>query len=129
MDLEYKYMKDIEIEKLVELFSSVGWESAKYPNKLYGAIKNSDLVISVWREDELVGLISTISDGYINVFITYLLIKPSYQKQKIGTNLMKFVIITKDFEERYCQLNLLSKNFMKDLDLLSMELSCLIITG
>lgn len=91
MDLEYKYVKDIEIEKLVELFSSVGWESAKYPNKLYGAIKNSDLVISVWREDELVGLISTISDGYINVFITYLLIKPSYQKQKIGTNLMNKV--------------------------------------
>lgn len=36
MDLEYKYMKDIEIEKLIELFSSVGWESAKYPNNYMG---------------------------------------------------------------------------------------------
>lgn len=91
MELEYKYMKDIDKDKLVELFSSVGWESAKCPNKLHEAIKNSDLVISVWKEDELVGLISTISDGYINVFVTYLLIKPSYQKQKIGTNLMNKV--------------------------------------
>lgn len=29
MELEYKYMKDIDKDKLVELFSSVGWESAK----------------------------------------------------------------------------------------------------
>lgn len=91
MELEYKAIKDIDKEKLVELFSSVGWESAKYPDKLYHAIKNSDLVVSAWNRDELVGLISAISDGYINVFITYLLIKPSYQKQKIGTNLMNKV--------------------------------------
>jgi len=58
---------------------------------LYNAIKNSDLVISVWDSEELVGLISTISDKYINVFITYLLVKPNYQNQKIGFNLINKV--------------------------------------
>lgn len=89
--LEYKYIKDIDKNKLIELFSSVGWKTAEYPNRLYNAIKNSDLVISVWNDKELVGLISTISDGYINVFITYLLIKPNFQKQHIGTSLMNKV--------------------------------------
>lgn len=89
--MEYKYIKDIDIKQLVELFSSVGWESAKYPNKLYNAIKNSDYVISVWNQEELVGLIAAISDGYVNAFITYLLVKPEYQGQKIGSNLMEKV--------------------------------------
>lgn len=82
MELEYKYIKDINKDKLVELFSSVGWKTAEYPNRLYNAIKNSDLVISVWNKENLVGLISTISDGYINVFITYLLIKPNFHLQR-----------------------------------------------
>lgn len=86
--LEYKYIKDIDKSKLIELFSSVGWKTAEYPNRLYHAIKNSDLVISVWKDNELIGLVSTISDGYINVFITYLLVKPNFQKQQIGTTLM-----------------------------------------
>lgn len=89
--LEYKYIKDIDKNKLAELFSSVGWKTAEYPNRLYNAIKNSDLVISVWNSKELVGLISTISDRYINVFITYLLVKPNFQKQQIGTSLMNKV--------------------------------------
>ena len=86
--LEYKYIKDIDKSKLIELFSSVGWKTAEYPNRLYHAIKNSDLVISVWKDKELIDLVSTISDGYINVFITYLLVKPNFQKQQIGTTLM-----------------------------------------
>lgn len=82
MELEYKWNKDIDKNELVKLFSSVGWKTAEYPNRLYNAIKNSDLVISVWNDEKLVGLISTISDGYINVFITYLLVSPEFQKQK-----------------------------------------------
>lgn len=87
-DIVFKTIKDINKNKLVELFKSVGWKTAEYPNKLYKAINNSDCVISAWINDELVGLISTISDGYINAFITYLLVKPEFQKNYIGTELM-----------------------------------------
>ena len=87
-DIVFKTIKDINKNKLVELFKSVGWKTAEYPNKLYKAINNSDCVISAWINDELVGLISTISDGYINAFITYLLVKPEFQKNYRGTELM-----------------------------------------
>ena len=97
MDNSFKYKSDSIIDKkqLVNLFNSVGWKTAEYPNRLYSAIKNSEYVMSVWDDDELIGLISAISDGAINVFITYLLIKPKYQKQGIGTILMK------DFCKKY----------------------------
>lgn len=87
-EFTYKYDKRIKKEKLVELFNSVKWKTAEYPNRLQKAIENSDLVISIWNNEELIGLISTISDGFINVFITYLLIKPEYQRKQLGTQLM-----------------------------------------
>lgn len=114
MELEYKYIKDINKDKLVELFSSVGWKTAEYPNRLYNAIKNSDLVISVWNKENLVGLISTISDGYINVFITYLLIKPNFQNQRIGTKLMEKVCNHyKGFGRRILSTELDKENYYK----------------
>lgn len=87
-NFEYKYNVEINKEKLIELFTSVGWKTAEYPNRLYNAIKNSEYVVSVWLEEELVGLISAISDGAINVFVTYLLVKPKYQKSGLGSIMM-----------------------------------------
>lgn len=91
----YKYEKEIDKTKLAELFTSVGWKTAEYPNRLQHAIKNSSYVMSAWDNDDLIGLISAIDDGAINVFITYLLIKPKYQKHGIGTILMQ------DFCKKY----------------------------
>ena len=91
----FKYDKDIDKNKLSDLFNSVNWKTAEYPNRLYNAIKNSSYVMTVWNEDELIGLISAISDGYINVFLTYLLIKPKYQKSGLGTMMMN------DFLSKY----------------------------
>jgi len=90
MDNSFKYKYDLIIDKkqLVNLFNSVGWKTAEYPNRLYSAIKNSEYVMSVWNNDELIGLISAISDGAINVFITYLLVKPEYQKRGVGKIMM-----------------------------------------
>ena len=76
----YKYENNIDKKQLVKLFESVGWKTAEYPNRLYKAIKNSEYVMTVWSGENLIGLISAITDGYINVFITYLLVSPDYQK-------------------------------------------------
>lgn len=88
-NFEYKYNVEISKEQLVKLFKSVGWKTAEYPEKLYNAIKNSEYVMSVWKDENLVGLISAITDGYINVFITYLLVKPEYQNMGLGKIMME----------------------------------------
>ena len=85
----YQYEKNIDKMQLVNLFGSVGWKTAEYPNRLYLAIKNSDYVMTVWEKEKLIGLISAISDGYIIVFITYLLVHPDYQKRGLGKIMMQ----------------------------------------
>lgn len=87
-NFEYKYNVEISKEQLVKLFKSVGWKTAEYPEELYNAIKNSEYVMSIWENENLVGLISAITDGYINVFITYLLVKPEYQNIGLGKIMM-----------------------------------------
>ncbi len=47
-ELMYKYENDIDKNKLIKLFESVGWKTAEYPNRLYNAIKNSEYVMTVW---------------------------------------------------------------------------------
>lgn len=91
----YKYERDIDKNQLVKLFKAVNWKTGEYPTKLYNAIKNSEYVMTVWDNEELVGLISAITDGYINVFITYLLVKPNYQKMGLGKIMMN------DFMKRF----------------------------
>lgn len=91
----YKYEKDIDKQQLANLFNSVGWKTAEYPNRLYNAIKNSQHVMTVWDNENLIGLLSAITDGYINVFITYLLVNPNYQKIGLGKTMMK------DFMEKF----------------------------
>lgn len=82
----YKYESDIDKNQLIKLFESVGWKTAEW---LYNAIKNSEYVMTVWDGGNLVGLISAITDGYINVFITYLLVSLDYQKMGLGKIMMK----------------------------------------
>ena len=84
----YRYENNIDKKQLVKLFESVGWKTAEYPNRLYKAIKNSEYVMTVWSGENLIGLISAITDGYINVFITYLLVNPEYQKMGLGKTMM-----------------------------------------
>lgn len=50
--------------------------------------------MTVWDNEKLVGLISAITDGYINVFITYLLVNPKYQKMGLGKQMMNDFLST-----------------------------------
>lgn len=87
--IDYKNCKEFKAEQLKELFQSVGWVSADYPNKLVKALANSDTVISAWDKEKLVGLINVIDDGALTAYAHYLLVDPDYQGKGIGTELIE----------------------------------------
>lgn len=60
------------------------WESANYPEKLFKSLKNSETVITLYDENNLIGLMSAISDGGMNVYFPYLLIDPEYHGKGLG---------------------------------------------
>ena len=109
--MEYRTTKIFTKKQLEKLFISVKWNSGKYPKKLKKAMKNSDTVISAWDNGKLVGLMSAISDGSMNVFFPYLLFKPQYQGLGIGkTILVKMLNKYKNYYRKslYCNFDKLN---------------------
>ena len=92
MSVIYWSTTEFDRAGLQELFLSVKWDSARYPDRLQAAIKNSDAVYSAWDGDVLVGLISALSDGNLNVYFPYLLVRPEYQGTGIGKRLVALMI-------------------------------------
>lgn len=76
-------------KQLEELFLSVGWSSGHYPNKLKIAMQNFETVYSAWDNEELVGLICAMDDGIMTAYVHYLLVRPEWQGQGIGKELVK----------------------------------------
>lgn len=89
MPVMYRATQDFASADLADLFESVGWSSAKYPERLTQAMANSDSVISAWDGDRLVGLINCLSDGVLTAYFHYLLVRPDYQGQGIGRELLR----------------------------------------
>ena len=94
-----KYTEDMycKNEDLERLFLSVNWNSGKYPDRLYESIRNSTYRIFAYDDDKLIGLVTALSDECINLFISYLVIDPKYQKQGIGTELLNRITSKKEF--------------------------------
>lgn len=74
--IEYKHTKEIEVEKISQLFEAVGWYSSKQPYKLQQAFRNSSKVITAWEGDKLVGLVRGLDDGVWQATIDCLLVLP-----------------------------------------------------
>lgn len=101
-DIEYKQTRNISIDDILNLYNANNWSSANKPNELYNALMNSHSLITAWDKEKLVGLVNSITDGYLVVYYPHLLVLPEYQKQGIGLNLLK--IITQKYQEFHQQI-------------------------
>ncbi len=82
-----------DIEQLLDLYNDVEWYA--YTNdktNLKNAINNSLKVWTAWDDEKLVGLIRVVGDGYTIIYIQDILILESYQKQGIGSHLLRLIL-------------------------------------
>ena len=114
MTIRYQDNTPISIDSLTQLYQSVGWRNYyNNPAIMNQLLPGSWHYISAWEDDQLVGLIRTISDGCYILYIQDILVHPDYQRQAIGTSLMKQmleraknmqqIILTTDDTERTIQ--------------------------
>ena len=93
MSITYDTKKDIPCEQLHKLFMAVGWsdgqETPFMSNKFNVPFINSTLVISAWENDNLVGCVRALSDKMIRSIIYDLAVKPQFQNQGIGKELVR----------------------------------------
>ena len=92
MKFRLSNQKNFDFIQLQELFSSVGWESAKEPQTLVLAFLFSSNVISCWHDDKLIGIIRSMDDGYWSANIDCLVVHKDYQGKGIGRKLLEVLL-------------------------------------
>lgn len=88
MDISYRTERALDREALQRLFLSVNWSSARHPERLRQAIRNSHHVVTAWSGARLVGLMNALSDGTMTAYFHYLLVDPAFQSRGIGRELV-----------------------------------------
>lgn len=93
MNIEIKENVIPTVKDLIELYSNAGWTNyINNPEMLDGAYKNSLKVLSAWENDSLIGIIRVVGDGYSIIYIQDLVVLNEYQRNGIGSLLLKNVI-------------------------------------
>ncbi len=91
--MKYIADKNIAMEQLINLYTSVGWSSyTQNPRQLQNAVANSLFAIGAYDQNQLVGLIRVVGDGLTIIYIQDLLVNPVYQRRGIGTKLINSVL-------------------------------------
>jgi len=110
-----KFTKEtsISIDDVLHLYQAVSWTNyTNQPQMLEQSLTHS-LAIYVARDgEEIVGLVRLVGDGFSSVFVQDLIVLPSYQRQGIGSALMKEAL--GDFKDAY-QVQLVTEQTEKTL--------------
>ena len=80
----------VKLEDVLHLYQAVGWTNyTNQPQMLEQALSHSLVIYVALDGDAVVGLIRLIGDGLSSVFVQDLIVLPIYQRQGIGSALMK----------------------------------------
>ncbi len=91
--MEIKEYKLFNKDEILRLYSSVGWTAyTKDPSALEQGYKNSLLVLAAYENNELLGVIRVVGDGFTIVFVQDILVFPDKQRRGVGTALLKAVL-------------------------------------
>ena len=103
----------VKLEDVSHLYHAVGWTNYTHqPQMLEKALSNSLATYLALDGDAVVGLVRLVGDGFSSIFVQDLIVLPSYQRQGIGSDLMKEAL--GDYEDAY-QIQLVTEQTEKTL--------------
>ena len=105
--------RSVSIDDVLPLYQAVGWTNyTNQPQMLEQALSHSLATYLARDGEEIVGLVRLVGDGFSSVFVQDLIVLPSYQRQGIGSNLMKEALA--DYKDAY-QIQLVTEQTEKTL--------------
>ena len=90
----------VQLEDVFYLYQAVGWTNyTNQPQMLEQALSHSLAIYVALDGDAVVGLIRLVGDGFSSVLVQDLIVLPIYQRQGIGSDLMKEAL--EDYKDAY----------------------------
>ena len=88
-DISFHHQEIPDKNEIRKLYEAVGWQAYLQEfDRLLAGIENSLLVITARHQEELIGLLRAVGDKHTILYIQDILIKPEYQNQGIGSELL-----------------------------------------
>jgi len=86
----YKFDVVPTAQQVIELYNDAGLPRPTHePKRIKAMFKSSDLIITAWDEDKLVGVSRTITDWVWCSYLADLAVSPGYKKSGIGKKLIE----------------------------------------
>ncbi len=87
----YKKNDSVSFEEIFPLYDAVGWTNyTSNPIMLQNALEHSLFILTARDEEgKLIGFLRAVGDGYSIVYIQDIIVLPEYQRQGIGTQLLR----------------------------------------
>ena len=93
MEFTIREYEDYNEDEILNLYKSVGWVNyVNNPDMLKNAYTNSLKILAAYENDELLGIIRVVGDGYSIVYIQDIIVLPEYQRCGIGTALLNKIL-------------------------------------
>ena len=106
MNIQYKTDQIPTAAQVIDVYDSAGLRRpTDDPSRISEMIRHSDLIVTAWDGDTLVGVSRALTDFYYSCYLSDLAIRKEYQKQGIGKVLVQ---LTKETIGPRCMLLLLS---------------------
>ena len=106
MNIDYRFDRQPTADQVIELYDRAGLpRPTNDRERIQKMYEHSNLVVTAWDGDKLVGVSRSITDWAWSCYLADLAIDPDYQAQGIGK---KLVYLTKEKLGDECMLLLLS---------------------
>ena len=90
----------VALDDVLHLYQAVGWTNyTNQPQMLAQALSHSLATYLARDGEKIVGLARLVGDGFSSVFVQDLIVLPTYQRQGIGSDLMKEAL--GDYKDAY----------------------------
>ena len=91
--MEIREYKTYNEQEILRLYASVGWTAyTDQPEMLRKGFENSMLTLAAYEDDQLLGIIRAVGDGYTIVFVQDILVFPEQQRKGIGSALLQAIL-------------------------------------
>ena len=108
MEMSYKVNQTISTDEFINLLTSSTLAERRPVDDrdcMEGMIKNSNLIVSAWDGEKLVGIARSMTDFHYACYLSDLAVDKNYQKNSIGKHLLT---ITQDQLGSNCKLILIA---------------------
>lgn len=90
--ITFSERKNIDLSQLVHLYQQAPWAKDRTAEQAQEMLKHTDVVISAWDGDRLVGFGRVLTDYVFRASIWDVVVRKGYQGRRIGTELVEHIL-------------------------------------